>query len=234
MFLGHLIRNRHLLLTFDEENLSCSIITPCASIAPYALNAYQRYPLTHHEMMQLRMFNITAISHHITAFIKSHNVQHAFVSCALSGPGITELIMRAPEPRLSATMLLQQAPNPLIWDSCYLYPTDHALHTFYACGMPRELMLQYQILSRMANITMSTLTSSWYAQLQLYKKIQGPAFRRVHLAQTLAKHHHSWNNLLNRDLLQRMIAIPPRYNHTEDLPHIRTALGLFIIGNSHG
>lgn len=234
MFLGHLIRNRHLLLTIDEHTLSCSIIIPASRTAPYELIAYQRYALSHHEIMQLRLFNITTISHHIGAFIKAHNAQHAFVSCALNGPGLTELIMRAPEPRLSATMLMQQAPDPLIWDSCYLYPSDHALHTFYACGLPRELLLQYDILSRMANITMSTLTSSWYAQLSLYKTMQGSAFRRANLAQTLMTHHHTWNNLLNRDMLQRMITIPTRYNHDENLPHIRTALGLFIIGNSHG
>lgn len=275
MFLGHLIRNRHLLLTIDEHTLSCSIIIPASRTAPYELIAYQRYALSHHEIMQLRLFNITTISHHIGAFIKAHNAQHAFVSCALNGPqatpslnpfapqderqpahgavsavascegwepsratprqaGLTELIMRAPEPRLSATMLMQQAPDPLIWDSCYLYPSDHTLHTFYACGLPRELLLQYDILSRMANITMSTLTSSWYAQLSLYKTMQGSAFRRANLAQTLMTHHHTWNNLLNRDMLQRMITIPTRYNHDENLPHIRTALGLFIIGNSHG
>jgi hypothetical protein len=100
--------------------------------------------------------------------------------------------------------------------------------------MPRELLLQYQILARMANITLNTLTSAWYADLNLYKAMQGPAFRRVHLAQTLATNNHHWNHLLNRDMLNRMISIPLHYKHDEELPYIRTALGLFIIGNAHG
>ncbi len=234
MIVGHLIRDRHLLITFDQQAFSCSIISPSSGAAPYALTAYQRYTLTHQEMLRLRFYNMSTISQSIAAFIKAHDAQNAFVSCALNGPGITELIMRAPEPTLSATMLLQESPDPLIWDSCYLYPTDHALHTFYACGIPRELLLQYHILARMANLNVSTLTSSWYAHLNLYKKMQGPAFRRVHLAQTLASHNHHWNNLLNRDILARMITIPLHYKNDDELPFIRTALGLFIIGNSHG
>jgi hypothetical protein len=184
--------------------------------------------------MHLRLFNISKISHNIAAFIKAHGAQHSFVSCALTGSGITELIMREPEPTISATQLMQQAPDPLIWDSCYLYPNDNALHTFYACGIPRELLLQYTIMARMTSLSLSTLTSAWYAHLQLYKTMQGPAFRRVNLAHTLAAHHHRWHDLLHRDMLYRMIAIPPAYKHDDELPYIRTALGLFIMGNNHG
>src|SRR5271163_1744085 len=126
MIFGHLIRNRQLLITVDQQALSCSIIAPTSGgTAPYELVAYQRYALTHHEIMRLRFYNMRTIAKHITAFINAHNAQYAFVSCALTGPGITELIMRAPEPRLSATMLLEQAPDPLIWDSCYLYHNEH-------------------------------------------------------------------------------------------------------------
>jgi hypothetical protein len=231
---GHLIRNQHLLLTVDKNNLSCSIIARSQGHAPYELAAYQRYTLAHHEIMQLRFYNISKISQYIGAFIKAHHAHHAFVSCALNGPGITQLIMRSPEPSISATMLLQQSPDPLIWDSCYLYPTDHALHTFYACGIPRELLLQYQILTRMSGINMSTLTSAWYAHLKLYTHMQGPAFRRVNLAHALGNHNHAWNNILNRDMLARMITIPAHYKGDEELPFIKTALGLFIIGTSHG
>lgn len=234
MFLGHLIRNRHVLITYDDSNLSCSIIAPSKAAARYSLQAYQRFPLTQHEILQLRMYNMSAISQHINTFIKTHHAQNAFVSYALNGMGLTELLMRAPEPRLSATMLLQQAPQPLIWDSCYLYPTDHTLHTFYACGIPRELLLQYQLLARMTQSSLSTLTSSWYAHLRLYKAIQGSAFRRTHLAHTLIMHEHRWNNLLNRDMLYRMIFIPAHHNNDAELPFIRTALGLFIMGTSHG
>jgi len=234
MMVGHLIRNRHLLITFDEHAVSCSIIAPSSSIAPYQLIAYQRFALSHHELMHLRIYNISKISDQISAFIKVHHAEHAFVSCALNGPGITELIIRAPEPSLSATTLLQKSPAPLIWDSCYLYPTDHALHTFYACGIPRELLLQYHVLARMTHMTINTLTSAWFAHLNLYKAVQGSAFRRVNLAQTLAVHHHRFQDLLNRDMLARMITIPLLYNNDEELPYIRTALGLFIMGNAHG
>ncbi len=94
--IGQLIRNRHLLITCDERAVSCSIIAPSSGIAPYHLVAYQRFPLNHHEIMHLRLFNISKISHHIAAFIKAHQAHHAFVSCALTGSGITELIMREP------------------------------------------------------------------------------------------------------------------------------------------
>lgn len=232
MLFGDLIRNRHLLITLDDRALVCSIITQ-RSDNQYALIAYQRFTLTHHELVHLRIYNISTISNLITAFIKAHNAQHAFVSCALTGPGITETIMQAHEPRLSATMLLPQSPQPLIWNSCYLYPTDHTLHTFYACGISRELLLQYQLLARMSNITFNIITSSWYAHLQLYKIMQGSAFRRAHLGQALAPHNHQWHNLLNRDMLHRMITIPVHYNSDSELPFIRTALGLFIM-SSHG
>lgn len=234
MMLGHLIRNRHLLLTIDEHNLSCSIIKPSSGIAPYELVAYQRYNFSHHEIMHSRFFNISKVSHAIATFIKAHHAYHTFVSCALNGPGITQLITHMPEPTLSATMLLQHSPDPLIWDSCYLYANDHAQHTFYACGIPRELLLQYQLLTRMAHITFSTLTSSWYAHLQVYKKIQGPAFRRARLGQALTDHYHNWDTLLHPDVMRRLITIPAAYNTQEELPFIRTALGLFIMGNSHG
>jgi hypothetical protein len=232
--IGQLIRNRHLLITCDERAVSCSIIAPSSGIAPYHLVAYQRFPLNHHEIMHLRLFNISKISHHIAAFIKAHQAHHAFVSCALTGSGITELIMREPEPTISATQLMQQAPDPLIWDSCYLYPNDNALHTFYACGISRELLLQYNLMARMTSLSLNILTSTWYAHLQLYKAMQGPAFRRVNLAQTLTAHHHRWHDLLPRDMLYRMIAIPSAYKHEDELPFIRTALGLFIMGNTHG
>ena len=234
MLIGQLIRNRHLLITCDEHALSCSVITRASGIAPYQLIAYQRFPINHHEIIHLKLFNITKISHHIAAFIKAHRAYHSFVSCALTGKGITELIIREPEPTISATQLMQQAPDPLIWDSCYLYPNDNALHTFYACGIPRELLLQYSIMARMTSLTLSTLTSAWYAQLCLYQAVQGSAFRRVNLANTLTTHHHRWQDLLPRDMIYRMISIPSTYRHDDEIPYIRTALGLFIMGNSHG
>lgn len=232
--IGKLIRNRHLLITCDESAVSCSIITPAKGLTPYQLSAYQRFPLNHHEIMHLRLFNISKISLHIQAFIKAHSAYNSFVSCALTGSGITELIMREPEPTISATQLMQKAPDPLIWDSCYLYPNDNALHTFYACGIPRELLFQYTIMARMASLSLSTLTSAWYAHLQLYKSIQGPAFRRVNLAHTLAAHHHRWHDLLPRDMVYRMITIPSAHQKEEELPYIRTALGLFMMENNHG
>ena len=46
--------------------------------------------------------------------------------------------------------------------------------------------------------------------------MQGPAFRRVNLAQTLAAHHHRWHDLLPRDILYRHDLYSSAYKHENE------------------
>jgi hypothetical protein len=115
----------------------------------------------------------------------------SLVNLPVSSPNSTDF----PFPKLQS----------LLWDYRYLYPSDNARFTFYVCGVPRQLLFQYQLLAVQYALNLVAITTERMALFHLYRHIKGPAFRVGQLAQDMKGHGNQLNTFFSQDMLRRVV-----------------------------
>jgi hypothetical protein len=217
-------------VTLNPSALSCAWIQKNKQLARYELRAYQCTPLMNGEFANANLFNPTGIQRHINHFLTQHELTDACISMAVAGPHVTESVVELP----TARPHIEQFPFPklkkLVWEYRYLYPTDHNSFAFYVCGIAHHHLLQYQLSAIKNAHNLVAITSERMALLQLYKYIQGAAFRPAQLGKELALHNQDIHSLFTTDMLRRMLFVKPALSlHVEtERSALLTNLGLFI------
>ncbi len=112
--------------------------------------------------------------------------------------------------------------NHMRWDYRFAYPADNGLWVFYVTGMPRSLLLQYQLLAITTPLNLLAITSERMALLALYEYQHGNAFRRSQLAIDMLRHHNMIEYLFDGDTLSRILYVPSRLAHhrIDDAHHL--------------
>lgn len=222
--------NKLVTITFQPQALTCSIITTSSKRAPFAVRAYQRFPLRNLELERLILFNPTKIKQNIQHFLHVHDAQNAYVSCMLNGPELFEKIssLRTATPTVDDFNLPQT--NASTWQHRYLYPSDNGKWIFYIAGIPHKILLQYQLLAIAAELNLLTVTTTRMALLKLYQYQQGTAFRRAQLAIDMLQHHNMPEYLFSPDSLKRLLYTPSSLgiDNAKEAPHLLSACGLFV------
>ena len=222
--------NQLVTITFQPQVMICSLITSSKHSAPLALQAYKKFTFQELELESLIVFNATKIKQYINDFLGSCNARNAFVACSLRGPTLFERFV----PTTKADPTLEDFTVPdhshMLWDYRFAYPADNGLWVFYVMGMPRTLLLQYQLLGINAQLNLLTITSERMALLKLYEYQHGNAFRRSQLAIDMLRHHNMVEYLFDGDALSRMLYIPSNLAHhrIDDAEHLLSACGLFV------
>lgn len=234
------IRNEWVSISYTPQEIICSWIRRAQQKpAPYELAAYQRIPLNNLELTSLIPHNTTLLTKSIRSFLKTHTLEHAYISCSLSGPILFEEIMdmptASPNPSDFSSHLRTDTTYPALkkmnWDYQYLYPKDETHYSFYVCGLQRHHLFQYQLLAIAADMNMVVMTSEKLALLRLYKQIYGIAFRNSQLARDMITHDNNIAHFFTPDIIQRTLYIAPGLQHaTTDGAHLSTLLGLFLVG----
>jgi hypothetical protein len=222
--------NQLVTITFQPQVMTCSLITPSKRFAPLALQAYKKITFCELELESLIVFNATKISQHITDFLDSCNARNAFVACSLRGPKLFERFVPLTKADPSMEDFAVPEGNHMLWDYRFAYPADNGLWVFYVTGMPRSLLLQYQLLAISTQCNLITLTSERMALLKLYEYQHGAAFRRSQLAIDMVRHHNMIEYLFDSDTLSRILHIPSALAHhrVHDAHHLLSACGLFV------
>lgn len=222
--------NQLVTITFQPQVMTCSLITLSKQSAPLALHAYKKFTFQELELESLIVFNATKIKQHINDFLDSCNAHTAFVACSLRGPILFERFVSTT--KVDASMEDFEIPerSHMLWDYRFAYPADNGLWVFYLMGMPRTLLLQYQLLAINAQLNLLTITSERMALLKLYEYQHGNAFRRSQLAIDMLRHHNMVEYLFDGDALSRMLYIPSNLAHhrIDDAQHLLSACGLFV------
>jgi len=222
--------NQLVTITFQPQVMTCSLITTSKRSAPLVLHAYKKITFQELELESLIVFNPTKIKQHIVNFLNSCNARNAFVACSLRGPKLFERFVSVTKAHPSMEDFEVSERNHMLWDYRFAYPADNGLWVFYVTGMPRALLLQYQLLAITTPFNLLTITSERMALLNLYEYQHGNAFRRSQLAIDMLRHHNMIEYLFDRDTLSRILYIPSALAHhrADDIHHLLSACGLFV------
>lgn len=218
-------------ITFQPQVMTCSLITSSQQFAPLALQAYKKIIFQELELENLMVFNSTKIYEYILNFLDTYNAHNAFVACSLRGPTLFErfVAVTKADPTME-DFTVPDRRHHMHWDYRFAYPADNGFWVFYVTGMPRTLLLQYQLLAINTQLNLLTITSERMALLKLYEYQHGNAFRRSQLAIDMMRHHNMIEYLFDHDTLSRILYIPSTLAHhrTDDVQHLLSACGLFV------
>lgn len=221
------LQNELVSVIFSPQHLSCAWIKQSNKRSLFSLHAYQQIDLHSAELEQGILFNPTQIGKHISDFLSQYSLSNAFISFACSGPAIKEKFIVLQNPHPTRAHFNFPDNSHILWNWKYVYPRDNGLSTFYVCGFPQTVLLQYKLLAIKHSLNVITVTTPRMALLQLYKAIHGTAYRNTQLALDMQQHHNVIELLFSHDLIRRVIELPEQYN-SEKYAAILPACGLFV------
>lgn len=230
----------YVTISFSPHHISCYWFQQDSKNA--ILKSYQTTALENLELERLIVFNPSHISQIIHSFLEKHQLANAFALFCLSGPSVKEQFITLE----TATPDPEQFELPdknkftwdklvwdnLVWDYTYLYPTQDGKFTFYAAGITRELLFQYQLLALRTHLNLIAVTPATIGLLGLYKHSKGSQFRQSQLGIELTKHNNRIDQLFDEKFLADMIIPAPgvTVNQT-DTNVLLASLGLFLMRN---
>lgn len=223
------IKNEIVNVSFSPQTIVCSWIKYRSASQPYHINAYQRFQLKNLELEKQIIFNPTHITRLITSFLKKYHLHNAFALFSVTGTGIFEEIITCTEASPTQQHFNIPALKKMVWDYVYLYPLDQARYTFYICGIPQELLLQYLLLANALPVNILTVTTQHMALLNLYRKLHSSSFNHSQLGVDIAKHHNNLHDYFTPKLIEPMFSSDVAINLEQELLFLSTALGLFIM-----
>ena len=174
--------------------------------------------------------NLTAMQTHLHDFIQKHNIRNAALSFAVNGPSMLEQFASSATAHPAPETFALVTPKHMLWDYTYLYPNEQNAFIFYLCGISQQHVLQYKLLAIKSNLPLRAIMSKNMALIQLYRSLQGPAFRHSQLAVCLTRAQHNVDQLFTNEIIHRLLAINPAVslNFTQQAPLLRTTLGLAL------
>ena len=180
------------------------------------------------ELEKLIVFNPTIITNQIQNQYRAVANQSIPVLIALNGPSLFAKIISSSKAHPSLDQLnLPHTPH-MQWAHRYLYSHDHR-HYFYVCGLPQQILLQFQLVSITAQLPLRLISTEHMALLHLYRYLSGAAFRHSELGAALAKRNNNIEQLFSPDDLTRVLSIPTSQAAANENPiPLLTARGLFI------
>ncbi|HZW60631.1 MAG TPA: hypothetical protein VFF04_00215 [Candidatus Babeliales bacterium] len=225
------IKSELVTISLTPDAISFSWMKASKKYGNVELQAYRNIPLTSFEYAHAIVFNPTLLKKYISQFLSEHKLTHAFVAISIAGPSITESIVEvsklSPEPADFPFPKLKK----LLWDYRYLYPDDNRF-AFYVCGISRQLLAQYQLLSLSIPINLIAITTQRIALLQVYRQQYGAAFRHAQLARDIQLHNNDVHSLFSQDTIRRHLHIKPSLmiNLQEQQSALLVSFGLFLMG----
>ena len=223
--------NKLATVTVDDTTLNCSLLIKNSKDKTATLTAYQQTALPRHALAPGTVFNPTIIAKTIADFLSQHNARNAPVAIALAKPHIKSLLVSQTHMQTNPYHGQDDAQEGWDWKYTYLYSDDINGFTYYACGMPHALRLQWQLLAHSQSLRLAALTSRDMALLTLYQHHRGAAFRQSQLANDLENNHHEFEQLFSQDALAHMLTVAPsaRYDRDDDVVPMLTACGLLFL-----
>ncbi len=223
------LHNELVSIIFQPHQITLSHIQRSKNATQLHLHAYTQIALDNLELEKLVIYNPTRIKAHINTFLSTHNINNAFILCALSGPGVFERYISLPtahaQPNdFNATAELKN----LNWEYTYVYATDTAQSMYYVCGITPQMLLQYQLLAVSTPFNVLKITTKRMALHNIYKYMYGAAFRQSQFALDMMQHNNMIEYIFSQDTLGRIVHIPGHItvNKQHEITNILSACGL--------
>lgn len=228
------ISNEHVTIHVSPHDITLSWFAQPVAKKPLLLKAYQRITLSGAELLDGVLFNPTRIAQHINQFIAKHRLQDAFVSCALESPRLVEKFIHCPVPNPAPHEIADHSHKNCNWHELYLYPTDNNQHFLHVCGIPRELLAQYQLLATRTNLNLTTITSQKMALFTLYRHLCNTAYSYGRLAADLERYNNAIEQSFSLETVRRTVSIAHavHIDVEQEARYLLTAAGLLVKGDT--
>jgi len=180
------------------------------------------------ELEKLIVFNPTTITKQITAYYQAIGNRAIPVLLALNGPSLYTKIISTSDAHPSLEQFnLPRTPH-LQWAYRYLYSHDNR-HYFYVCGLPQQILLQFQLITINAQIPLRLLSTEHMALLYLYRHLAGKTFRHSTLGKALIERNNTIEQLFSEHDLSQVLSVSTSSAITEEnqIP-LLAACGLFV------
>jgi len=229
------VQNEKVIITFDPQAISCSWISTTTKSQTYVLRAYKRINFEQLEAEKLILFNPTHIYSVITDFLTTHSLANAFISFALSGPGIIESIvelpMACPQPKDFAPYNL----NKCIWNYYYLFPKKNTLHAFYIGGISRHLLFQYKLLAINCSLNLQQITTRHMSLIHLSRTITTTSFKHGNVIQDRDSYLNQLEQSLTAEVIKNNLQLDSeiKIDINDEAPFLGTALGSIVHGGKN-
>lgn len=220
----------YLILIRNNDGFACILGTP-DTINRYQVLAHTQFAYDDSIITHQKIMNIHRVVDDMRTFIHPYRHMNLYLLCAFDTSYIQEQFIISTHASLTSTAFMLESPEQFVWESQYLYTQDNGMHVFYACGLARERIFQYQLCAHMLNIPLTITTSSWSAHLALYRYLAGAAYHRQQLHTILNTHHYRIDTVCSSEMVYQItsgISIDRITTH----PYLKTAIALMILGET--
>ncbi|MFC1842862.1 hypothetical protein ACFLYU_04350 [Candidatus Dependentiae bacterium] len=209
--------------------------------AAIKINAYQRKKLTSLEFERSILFNPTKISTVISKFIKNNNITKPIIALSVSGPNIFEkmVTLSTSSPSISDFKLDSSVTsNNMQLSHTYVCPSlSSGLHSgfdFYICGISREHLFQYTLLTKKIGAKLALITTERSSIIQLYKHLNSQNFSQSQLALDLNQNNYDFNEIISPEIIAKNFILKNNLyiDLDKEARHIATGIGLFLLGKN--
>lgn len=217
-------------ISCTPTELSCNVLVRAnTKDSRYTLKASMTVALDPFDLQEGIILNSNALAQHIDNFLMRHNLQSAFITLALSGPGIEESFVTTashlPPPADASTKLATS------WHSLYLYPEENGNHTWYRCGIHQRLLLQWKLLFLRKRYNLIAITSTTMALFHAYHHAHGSTHGYGRFAKDIEQHGTNFANAFNKEFITRFVSTTTQQAaHEYPSVHMLCALGLYMQG----
>ncbi len=139
-------------ISIGSKQLTCSLVETNNNKKQFLLKGFSHIPLHSFEYKNLTAFNITALAKHITQFIKEQRIKYPYAVISFSGQGFMEKVINLAT-GIPTVEHLNTVSQNIVWDYQPIgYTRSTGKTHYYVCGIPRENLLQHQLLAHMSNL----------------------------------------------------------------------------------
>ncbi len=179
-------------ISIGSKQLTCSLIETNNNKTQFILKGFTHIPLDSFEYKNLTAFNITALKKHIAQFIKEQRIKYPYAVISFSGPGFMEKVINLAT-GVPTVEHLNTASKNIVWDYQPIgYTRTTGKTHYYICGIPRENLLQHQLLAHMSDINCIQIIPQRIALLKALRFIFPDAWQT-----TTINNHASLQNFID-------------------------------------
>jgi hypothetical protein len=216
------------VITITPRTITYSHLSRPTKISLIQLKSHDIQILDTLELEKLVVFNPSIVAKQIQNHYKTLANRSLPVLIALNGSSLFAKIISSSKAHPSLNQLNVPHIPHMQWAYRYLYSHDHR-HYFYVCGLPQQILLQYQLLSIKTQLPVRVISTEHMALLHLYRHLTGSMFRHSQLGTMLIERNNNIEQLFSEDDLPRVLSLPSdqKLIHENQIP-LLAACGLFI------
>ncbi len=216
------------IIIIDGNTRVCCLITKNQNNIP-VLIAFERIDYTNHEVGDGRIFNHLAIGNDIASFLKHHSIKNPFITFGFKPQAQHEKILFRAAQKISKDEFSFDVSDHHQHDVYHIGQTQDQLHLHYGCQLEHAALMQYKLITHLAGLNLTHLTTSTAALLHALSKKGLPAQKNAqeNLSSYIKRCINGYTlgeQLCVSDILNSQV------QENEEL--VLSCLGLFLLGSN--